>query len=267
MEMERGGLHNHKVAGTMATEEDTQHASHDDDDDDDADTVHERETEREPEQKRRRLGRAARRRKQKMLDIQRAEDELRGDNKSSVFTAEIVGAVERTSVIPANRDRVWPAVLEQRKQNQWSETDEAALVSQLGYLPGNAIRVSARASDVSIPTLEQQVADASIPIALQLYPIALRDEFAGGTAGGRKFKGRKRCQVSSVAEDEGHSTQRRNDKSSIEPYPTMFWLTSPLCAYGYRNSSWKGSVYRLKSDCKAVQRRWHAWKRRTHLMD
>jgi hypothetical protein len=252
----------------MATEEDTQHAGDDDDDADadDADTVHERETEQEPEQKRRRLGRAARRRKQKMLDIQRAEDELRGDNKSSV-TAVSVGVFDRTSVIPADRDHVWPAVLEQRKQNQWSETDEAALVSQLGYLPGNAIRVSARASDVSIPTLERQVADASIPIALQLYPIALRDEFAGGTAGGRKFKGRKRCQVSSVAEDEGHSTQRRNDKSSIEPYPTMFWLTSPLCAYGYRNSSWKGSVYRLKSDCKAVQRRWHAWKRRTHLMD
>jgi hypothetical protein len=190
-----------------------------------------------PEKKRNRPGRASRRRKQKLLDIQRAEDDIRGTcaTTTTTYTADINSNIERPSVIPVDRDRVWPAVSEQRTLLQWSTDDEADLVSQLGYLPGNAIRISARTSHV-LPLLEV-VKNGNLPVALQLYPIAIRDEFAGGKSG-RKFKGRKRRQVDGKTEDpdgDGDADDNENDgntskkeQSLIEPFPTMFWLTHPL---------------------------------------
>jgi hypothetical protein len=183
-----------------------------------------------PEKKRNnRPGRASRRRKQKLVDIQRAEDDIRG----TCATASTADNSERPSHLPVDRDRVWPAVTEQRTLNHWSTEDEAELVSQLGYLPGNAIFISARTSHV--PALMEVVKNGSLPVALQLYPIALRDEHAGGKAGGRRFKARKRRQVVGKTEDpeddENSSNGDSNSKtetSLIEPFPTMFWLTNPL---------------------------------------
>jgi len=98
---------------------------------------------------------------------------------------------------------------------------------------------------------------------IQLYPLAIRDVCAGGKAGGRKFKARKRGTVQSVNEkgkQVGTVVERTikkrlverkdtsNDKwiprvhetkivsepldndtttTTIEPFPTMYWLTHP----------------------------------------
>jgi hypothetical protein len=191
----------------------------------------------EPEKKRNknRPGRASRRRKQKLVDIQRAEDEIRGTCATATSTATASTAdnanSEKTLQLPVDRDRVWPAVIEQRTLKQWSTEDEAELVAQLGYLPGNAIRISARTSYV--PALMEVIKNGNLPVALQLYPIALRDEHAGGKQG-RRFKARKRRQVVGKTdedpEDDGNSNiKTETDTSSlIEPFPTLFWLTHPL---------------------------------------
>jgi hypothetical protein len=198
-----------------------ENASQEDRDDGDIDTA-------EPEKKRKnRPGRASRRRKQKLVDIQRAEDDIRG----TCATASNEDNSEKTLQLPVDRDRVWPAVTEQRTLNLWSTEDEAELVSQLGYLPGNAIRISARTSHV--PALMEVVKNGNLPVALQLYPIALRDEHAGGK-GGRRFKARKRRQVVGKTEDpedddNNSNVDSKTEKSSlIEPFPTLFWLTHPL---------------------------------------
>lgn len=213
-----------------------ENVSQDDRDDDDIDTA-------EPEKKRKnRPGRASRRRKQKLVDIQRAEDDIRG-TCATASTADNTNSnsanTENTLQLPVDRDRVWPAVIEQRTLKQWSTEDEAELVSQLGYLPGNAIRISARTSYV--PALMEVVKNGNLPVALQLYPIALRDVHAGGKQG-RKFKARKRRQVAGKAEDpegdDSNSNGNADSKSKtntdtsssslIEPFPTLFWLTHPL---------------------------------------
>jgi hypothetical protein len=200
----------------------------------------------EPEKKRNknRPGRASRRRKQKLADIQRAEDEIRGTCATAITTehSNSNGYIsEKTLQLPVDRDRVWPAVIEQRTLKKWSTEDEAELVAQLGYLPGNAIRISARTSYV--PGLMEVVKNGNLPVALQLYPIALREEHAGGKQG-RRFKARKRRQIVSKPDedteedddkdsnDNGDSNvngKPEKDKSSlIEPFPTLFWLTHPL---------------------------------------
>jgi hypothetical protein len=212
----------------------------------------------EPETKRNknRPGRASRRRKQKLVDIQRAEDEIRGtcasastadnNNNNNNSNNNNNNNGEKTLQLPVDRDRVWPAVTEQRTLKKWSTADEAELVAQLGYLPGNAIRISARTSYV--PALMEVVKNGNLPVALQLYPIALRDEHAGGKQG-RRFKARKRRQVEAKTEDpedddnsnnntsNGNSNSNSNNKtdtdttsssSLIEPFPTLFWLTHPL---------------------------------------
>jgi hypothetical protein len=195
----------------------------------------------EPEKKRNknRPGRASRRRKQKLADIQRAEDEIRG-TCATASTAENSNGnstnSDKTLQLPVDRDRVWPAVIEQRTLKHWSTEDEAELVAQLGYLPGNAIRISARTSYV--PDLMEVVKNGNLPVALQLYPIALRDEHAGGKQG-RRFKARKRRQVVGKPDEDPEGDDNNGDGNSnsksdtdtsslIEPFPTLFWLTHPL---------------------------------------
>jgi uncharacterized protein len=81
-------------------------------------------------------------------------------------------ASSSTSSIPVDRDKVWPAVAKQRQQRQqfavadddeadgdnfgggddgsgWrGPADERLVIGQLGFLPGNAIRVSTRVKDI-----------------------------------------------------------------------------------------------------------------------
>jgi hypothetical protein len=157
-----------------------------------------------------RPGRSSRRRKAKIRAIHEAEEKLWNGG-------DYTEAIEGT---PGDRGRVWRGVL-QRRSERWLETDEIALVRQLGYLPGNAVAVAARSTH-----FPQFDIDGDVPIVLQLYPIAIRDAYAGGKCDGRKFKSRKRGptkrpDVSDEDTDiEGHTL--------IEPFPTMYWLTHPL---------------------------------------
>jgi len=168
--------------------------------------------------RRRKLGRAARRRRKKLLDIQKAEEEIRA--KGSLVLLE-----EQDTVLPLDRGKVWPAVIELRKKFAWNAQDEPALVAQLGYLPGNVILITCRTSLVPELTRHQ---DENLPVAIQLYPIVLRDEYAGGKTDGRKFKGRKRQKQTIESDLSKVQMLEEDDKSLIEPFPTMYWLTNPL---------------------------------------
>lgn len=157
-----------------------------------------------------RPGRSSRRRKAKIRAIHKAEEKLWNGG-------EVTEAIAGT---PGDRGRVWRGVL-QRRSERWLEADEIALVRQLGYLPGNAVAVAARSTRV--PQLK---IDGDVPIVLQLYPIAIRDVYAGGKSDGRKFKSRKRGPTKrpDVNDDETDM----DGQLLIEPFPTMYWLTHPL---------------------------------------
>jgi hypothetical protein len=164
--------------------------------------------------KRNRPGRSSRRRKAKLRAIQEAEERL-------LAGEDLVSNAVRGT--PSDRARAWPGVM-QRRSKEWSAKDEESLVGQLGYLPGNAVAVAARASQ--FPSLGIQ---PDVPLVLQLYPIAIRDAYSGGRTDGRKFKSRKRipsrsdnCDVLSISDDQN------GEDELIEPFPTMYWLTSPL---------------------------------------
>jgi hypothetical protein len=170
-----------------------------------------------------RPGRSARRRKAKLKAIQAAEERIwSGD------TAELIASAS----VPTDRHKVWPGVLERRKDNLTSE-EEAALVGQLGYLPGNAICVAARAHQIPAFPIEENV-----PIVLKLYPLAIRDVYAGGKADGRKFKGRRRGGPSPTPLDNEAATDEidtskclesvKEETPLLEPFPTIFWLTHPI---------------------------------------
>ena len=83
--------------------------------------------------------------------------------------------------------------------------DEDALMDQLGYMPSNACRVSARSGDTQtggdiINDVDNTPIDTSSngigrPIAIQSYPLLIQ--------------------------------QNNNNKNSYTPFPTMYWLTCP----------------------------------------
>jgi len=172
------------------------------------------------------MGRSSRRRQAKIKDIQKAEERI--------WNGDSIQEVAKTSV-PTDRDKVWPGVLERRGENGLTSAEEAALVGQLGYLPGNAICVAARAQHVPLLPV-----DDNVPIVLKLYPLAIRDAYAGGKSGGRKFKGRRRGKsMSATADNETAATdpkdeaigQHDNTKEGsplLEPFPTHYWLTHPI---------------------------------------
>lgn len=155
--------------------------------------------------KRKYAGRSARRRRKKLLDILRAEEEIRNGTEAPP-----------KSIVPHDRSEIWAGVLECRNRYQWNESDKAALISQLGYLPGNLVRVVTRSEDVS--QIIKQNNDANLPVVVQLYPIAIREESEGGK-NGKRYKSRKRQRIDDTSNEES---------TLIEPFPTMLWLTNPL---------------------------------------
>ena len=168
------------------------------------------------------MGRCTRRRQAKLRDIEAAEERI-WSGETEVLVA--------TKSVPTDRDIVWPGVLERRKGSLTS-TEEATLVGQLGYLPGNAICVAARAQQVPALTV-----DDSVPIVLKLYPLVIRDVYAGGKSNGRKFKGRRRVKISRTANGNTSTNQKdepsqdatdREEPPLLEPFPTHYWLTHPL---------------------------------------
>jgi hypothetical protein len=162
-----------------------------------------------PPKKRNRNGRSSRRRQAKLRAIQVAEEKLW--NGESEENMPVTG-------IPSDRNRTWPGVIE-RRSGKWRKEDEASLVGQLGYLPGNGVAVAARSSQ--FPKLGIQ---GDVPIILQLYPIAIRDTYLGGKSDGRKFKSRKRGNIKEQASNE----EDQEEQEMIEPFPTTYWLTHPL---------------------------------------
>lgn len=169
-----------------------------------------------------RSGRSARRRKAKLKAIQAAEQRIWSGDTT---------ALNASVSLPTDRHKVWPGVLE-RRRDRLNSADKIALIGQLGYLPGNAICVAARAQQVpSLPV------EGDVPIVLKLYPLAIRDVYAGGKADGRKFKGRRRGGPSPTLDDdaatdevdESKSQESGKEESSLlEPFPTIFWLTHPI---------------------------------------
>lgn len=161
-----------------------------------------------------RPGRAARRRRRKVRSILAAEAAIRSGAAATSGSAVQPSAQESSSVLPSDRNQVWPAVYERRTFHKWTKEDETDLVGQLGYLPGNVIHISTRAKAVGC--LDN--ADAQAPAVVQLYPMVLREEYKGGKANGRRFKSRKRRCTDDASKD---------DTSLIEPFPTIYWLTHP----------------------------------------
>ena len=164
--------------------------------------------------KRKQLGRSSRRRKAKLRDIQLAEERMWNGGEAP--------QASQTTCVPTDRDKVWPGVLQRRGQDGLTEVDEAALVGQLGYLPGNAICVAARSKEV--PLLPD---DDEVPLVLKLYPLAIREAFAGGKAGGRKFKARRRGKPDQTKEEANQSEAVNVETPLLEPFPTHYWLTHP----------------------------------------
>lgn len=208
---------------------------------------------------RRHVGRAARRRRRKLKEIQRVEQVLRsGTVKAAASQLQHQQAI----VLPVDRSRLWPAVLQHRSSQEWSFADEAALTGQLGYLPGNVIRIAARVRNVAVlqgdpGSRAATCEDTLAPVVAQLYPIVWRDPHEGGKAGGRLFKARKRQRLqqprhvtsaqhttnhtggnignddddnvkANVASPSNDDDNNNTNNMLIEPFPTTYWLTHPF---------------------------------------
>lgn len=163
---------------------------------------------------------------------------------------------------------VLPGVLSKRES--LSEENKKELIGQLGFLPNNSLCVAARGKFVQdrFINLNSSSGDAfkdSQPTVLKLYPLAVRDAYAGGKSDGRKFKSRQRgcfkkaddldkntdmikevgkCEVDKDINrkkcdtDTHHPSQKEKKRERrdwrtpdganvIEPFPTIYWLTCP----------------------------------------
>ncbi|KAL7531034.1 hypothetical protein ACHAWF_003604, partial [Thalassiosira exigua] len=226
---------------------------------------------------RRQTGRSARRRRRKaraILDASATAETLHGGAAASTVVATATS-------VPSDRERVLDGVRIRRREDRerrrrpdardngdeggarLDPRDERALLSQLGFLPGNAVCVAARlSSDWGKLRIGDSSCDA---VVLKLYPLAVRDSYGGGKSDGRAFKGRKRgsareggpgngdARVRKIEterewvveglvrtnepgnSDETESNQPEEDEDQqcepphqiIEPFPTLYWLTSP----------------------------------------
>jgi hypothetical protein len=209
---------------------------------------------------RRNLGRSARRRRKKLLEIKQQLELVGSPRQDKPTRSEPNSARDSSAILPYDRNWTLPSVLETRKETQWNENDEKILLSQLGYIPGNVVRVAARVSDVAClkPTSDCISASSEFalnaPVVIQLYPLALRDQFerqAKGRINGRRCKGRKRklgtlhdlqkgtneqkeedeqeLTVGGALPENCSSNHHRNSEQAIvEPFPTIFWISHPV---------------------------------------
>jgi hypothetical protein len=162
-----------------------------------------------------RRGRAYRKRRKKLLEIKQAEQALLSSNDSCNSTHEC--AVLDTSsttdhatsaVLALDRNQIWPSVANFHENAPLSQHDMAALTAQLGFVPGNLLKITCRCRDV--PGLP---GPRDWPVAVLLYPIVLRKP-----CDNTKQKGRKRTLL--VGQDD--------QQLLMEPFPTIYWLTHPL---------------------------------------
>lgn len=173
--------------------------------------------------KRRNLGRKARKRRKKIQAIESAAAAAAasGAVSSSNGTINPTTTTTKTTtsseydVLPQDRSYVWPAV---KDLCQLSDYDKQALIGQLGYLPGNAIQVTARLKDFFASHCSGDSGEE--PLALQLYPLVFRHE-SDSTKSRRKRKHQQADATTST------STLESKKKPLSEPFPTMFWVTHP----------------------------------------
>ena len=208
----------------------------------------------ESKKRKTRPGRASRRRNRKIKAIQEAEAALFTSSSSSCAASALAAAAEgqdanNSNVLPADRHRSLPGVLERRRdycataalsmgRKQVIEDDadtslddicpgdERLLTSQLGFIPGNAVNVAARVEDcpnlhllkiidrysadtIIDPASSASASAPSAPTVLRLYPLAIRDACPK-----RKYKSRQRGQIG-AAEDE-----KKNDGSDTKKSKT-----------------------------------------------
>lgn len=218
-----------------------------------------------PQQGKRRTsaGRTARRRRRRLQEIQRVEQSLmtlEGGTTTATTTINTMTMMtdhsnnnNKSGVLPGDRSYVWPAVVQRRKESGWRDDEDGpALQRQLGYLPGNVIRIAARWHDLPVGLLGQGNVPENEPVVAHLYPIVLRDEHSGRKNG---FRARKRIRgennrvehtASSISKSKDPEARTDCDHDSsetscamisnvedqqsqlIEPFPTSYWLTHPL---------------------------------------
>ena len=142
------------------------------------------------------LGRKARRKKKKAAAIEAVVALHETGGAPASFSLAV-------QILPGDRDCQWPSANE---VCSLTDEDKVALVAQLGYVPGNAVSVATRVSDI-VPLCNNQ--DDS-PLVLKLYPLVLRKE-SDSTKSRRK---RRRHEAGA-------------DESLVEPFPTIFWVTHP----------------------------------------
>ena len=71
--------------------------------------------------------------------------------------------------------------------------------------------------------------DDEVPLVLKLYPLAIREAFAGGKAGGRKFKARRRGKSDDQTKEEANqSAAVIVETPLLEPFLTLYWLAHPM---------------------------------------
>mmetsp|Transcript_19023 Transcript_19023/g.27031 ORF Transcript_19023/g.27031 Transcript_19023/m.27031 type:complete len:334 (-) Transcript_19023:21-1022(-) len=210
-------------------------------------------------------GRSARRRnaKSRAIATEYAKIMIHNNNEQEVNTSDLLSTNN-------DREELWPSVLAARRelssnvidgQQQTfllSTHDQLQLKKQLGYIPGNALRVVARRPYLSEnPTLSAESTYnfyGGEPTVLQLYPLAKRDFYAGGKSDGRKYKSRQR---GSTAEDRRRDW-RTPDGGVMEPFPTMYWITCPKLRVRISQLEEDGMLQtmeqRLAADPEALQR-------------
>ena len=189
---------------------------------------------------RKRYGRSARKRRKKYLEVQAAIEASSSGN-----------SVKEMQVPEQWRDRQYtrPSIEALR---DISEEDEKKVLHQLGYLPGNLLRVAARTSQI-LPDFEG--GGEGSPIVLQVYPLATRDATDPNAPKPKHKKKRLRKLNDPVQEtssgdakeqkdqltqsapptkapvnDDGDGDDSRPDASRQqlwEPFPTMFWVSHP----------------------------------------
>ena len=205
---------------------------------------------------RKRHGRAYRRRRQKLLEIEQAEELLLQQmNEPSIIGAAVAtksatatATIENSPVTDASDlSTTTRRHGTMAPQHELSLYDKACLTAQLGYVPENAIRVTCRLGQVDLPGLHLTETNQQEPVAIQLYPLAVRTPTpeckTHVSKGTRKQRIRKRhaSELNPLLDAEetavtdaaavtttGHAHSTENEQLLLEPFPTMFWLTHPL---------------------------------------
>jgi hypothetical protein len=231
------------------------------------------------------LGRAGRRRRRKLMEIAQAEQAWR-NNHTVGDSSSLPLSSSTSAILPDDRHFIWPAVTTVRQALGWNApivntttiandnnkddsdnsnvqyqyTDEQWLVSQLGYVPGNAIQVTCRLHQVFDDALSLLSGHAHEPVVIQLYPLALRCRKSPLPSSTQQTKeshdqgdatidrinppndsGSKKRKVKGVASHNDNDTinttkiatdtnaaMQEPPDTEMEPFPTMYWLTHGL---------------------------------------